>query len=94
MIAAGMNKEYAGITGVPEYVKLARRFALGADCPALKANRVASLQTLSGTGGLRVMGEFYAKFLGAGAPFYLPAPSWGNHGAIFKQAGCEEQREV
>ena len=34
-------------------------------------------------------GEFYSKFLGAGAPLYLPNPSWGNHASIFKNAGLD-----
>ena len=34
-------------------------------------------------------GEFYSKFLGTGAPLYLPNPSWGNHANIFKNAGLD-----
>ena len=79
VIEANMNKEYAGITGLPDYAKLAIRFALGADSPVLADGRVASVQTLSGTGACRVVGEFYSRFLGKGAPIYLSAPTWGNH---------------
>jgi hypothetical protein len=89
VMAARMNKEYAGIAGIDDFVNLARKFALGGDSPALKENRVASVQALSGTGACRVIGEFYAKFLGQGAPLYLPAPSWGNHAAIFKDSGLD-----
>ena len=89
VMAAGMNKEYAPIHGVDDFVKLARAFALGSSSPALAENRVASVQSLSGTGACRVIGEFYAKFLGSGAPLYLPNPSWGNHANIFKNAGLE-----
>jgi len=89
VMAAGMNKEYAPIVGVDDFVKKARAFALGPDSAALKEERVASVQSLSGTGACRVIGEFYSKFLGAGAPFYLPAPSWGNHANIFKTAGLD-----
>lgn len=88
VVEGGMNKEYAGIDGNLSMVKKARQFALGADSPALKDNRVASVQALSGTGSLRVMGEFYAKFLSQKV-IYMSSPSWGNHGAIFKAAGLE-----
>ena len=37
-------------------------FAYGDDSEVLTENRVAATQTLSGTGGLRVMGELLAKF--------------------------------
>jgi len=89
VVAAGLNKEYAPIHGVDDFVKRARAFALGTDSPALAEERVASVQSLSGTGACRVIGEFYAKFLGQGAPFYLPQPSWGNHANIFKNAGLD-----
>ena len=79
VLAAKMNKEYAPIVGVDDFVKKARAFALGPDSPALAEGRIASVQSLSGTGACRVIGEFYSKFLGPGpVNFYLPTPSWGN----------------
>lgn len=89
VIEASMNKEYAPIVGVDAFVSSARAFALGKDSPALAQGRVASVQSLSGTGACRVIGDFYNKFLGTGAPFYLPAPSWGNHANIFKASGLD-----
>ena len=44
----------------------------------LQENRVATLQSLSGTGSLRVAAEFIAKFL-PGKTAYLSNPTWGNH---------------
>ena len=84
-----MNKEYAPIVGVGDFVNRARQFALGKDSAALAEGRVASVQSLSGTGACRLIGDFYNKFLGSGAPFYLPKPSWGNHGNIFKASGLD-----
>ena len=84
-----MPKEYAGIAGLPDFADLSRKFALGADSAALKEKRVCSVQTLSGTGACRIIGEFYARFLGAGTPIYMPKPSWGNHGNIFRDAGLD-----
>mmetsp|Transcript_20710 Transcript_20710/g.49059 ORF Transcript_20710/g.49059 Transcript_20710/m.49059 type:complete len:426 (-) Transcript_20710:247-1524(-) len=89
VVEANLNKEYAGITGLAKYAKLAIKFALGADSPALQEARVASVQTLSGTGACRVIGEFYSRFLGKGAPIYLPTPTWGNHIPIMRDAGLD-----
>ncbi len=89
VMAKAMNKEYLPIVGDMEFVDCARKFALGKDSAALAEKRVASVQTLSGTGSCRVIGDFYAKFLGKGAPMYLPTPSWGNHANIFRDAGLE-----
>ena len=89
VVESNLNKEYAGITGLAKYAKLAIKFALGADSPALQEGRVASVQTLSGTGACRVIGEFYSRFLGKGAPIYLPTPTWGNHIPIMRDAGLD-----
>lgn len=56
-----LNHEYLGIAGDPNFVKLALEFAYGEDSDVLKEGRVAGVQTLSGTGGLRVMGELLKK---------------------------------
>lgn len=89
LVKASLDHEYLPIVGDMEFVTAARRFALGADSPALAEKRVASVQSLSGTGACRVIGDFYARFLGKGAPMYLPKPSWGNHANIFRDAGLE-----
>jgi aspartate aminotransferase len=54
-------KEYLPITGLAEYNKLSAKLIFGADSPAIQENRVATVQCLSGTGSLRVGGEFLAK---------------------------------
>jgi aspartate aminotransferase len=89
VVESKMNKEYLPIHGDAEFVDTARRFALGHDSPAIADGRIASVQTLSGTGACRIIGEFYSKFLGEGARLYLPTPSWGNHGNIFRDAGLD-----
>lgn len=51
-------------------------------------NRIACVQSLSGTGSLRVGADFIAKFL-KGTKVYLSNPTWGNHKNIFTDAGVE-----
>ena len=46
------------------------------------------LQSLSGTGSLRVGAEFIAKFM-PGTVAYISRPTWGNHKNIFADAGVE-----
>ena len=67
----------------------ALKFAYGEGSPALSEKRVAAVQSLSGTGALRLVGEFYARFIGKGASVYIPSPTWGNHNAVFRDAGLE-----
>ncbi|WVZ20846.1 hypothetical protein V8G54_008168 [Vigna mungo] len=49
-------------------------------------NRVTTVQCLSGTGSLRVGGEFLAKHYHQ-RTIYLPTPTWGNHHKVFNLAG-------
>jgi len=83
-----MNHEYLGMVGDPEFVNLALKFVYGEDSKAISENRVAGVQTLSGTGGLRVFGELL-KSKGGHNHIYVPSPTWGNHIPIFKNSGLE-----
>jgi aspartate aminotransferase len=77
------NHEYLGITGLAEFNDLACDMIYGAQCDVPKAKT----QVISGTGGLRVAGEFLKAFGNGADEIYMPDPTWGNHGAIFKKAG-------
>lgn len=46
------------------------------------------MQAISGTGALRVAGEFLKRFQ-PDTPIYLPAPTWANHIPLFKDSGLE-----
>jgi len=94
LLAASLNHEYAGIDGVPEFLQHSLKFAygskeMGSESEALESGRVGGVQTISGTGALRIGGEFLARFRGKGTPFYLPNPTWANHIPIFKDAGLD-----
>lgn len=90
IIDSKMNKEYAGITGVPEFPALAAKLAYGANSPVL--DRLVITQTLSGTGALRVGAAFLQKFFNGDKKIYIPTPSWANHKAVFTQAGLEVEQ--
>ena len=85
------NHEYLGMVGDAQFVDLALKFVYGNDSPVLSENRVAGVQTLSGTGGLRVFGELLAK-KGGHKHIYVPDPTWGNHRAIFMNSGLEVRK--
>ncbi|KAL7519919.1 hypothetical protein ACHAWX_004679 [Stephanocyclus meneghinianus] len=85
-----LDHEYSGIAGCPNFVNLALRFVYGEDSVPLKEKRVAGVQTLSGTGGLRVFGEVIHQF--GHSHIYVPNPTWGNHIPIFQNAGLEVRK--
>jgi aspartate aminotransferase, mitochondrial len=70
-----LDKEYAPITGVPAFGKGAIKLAYGLNSPAIKEKRIAVTQSISGTGALRIGGEFLARFY-ENKTIYVPTPTW------------------
>lgn len=85
-----LNKEYAGITGVPELPPLAAKLAYGENSSAL--DRLAITQSISGTGALRIGADFLARFYPGEKKIYIPQPSWANHKAVFTDAGLKVEQ--
>jgi len=85
LMSSNANKEYSPISGDSEFVARALRFAYGEG----NLDKIAAVQTLSGTGACRIGGEFLARMLPQGTQIYLPQPTWGNHVNIFKNAGLD-----
>jgi len=83
---AGLDKEYAGIAGIADFVNVSMEFGYGADKFAAVRDRTVGVQVLSGTGGCRLAGDFFTRFLGKGTPIYMPDPTWANHHNIFRDA--------
>ena len=88
VVDSQLDKEYAGITGVPSFTKAAAVLAYGAGSDAIQNDRVAITQSISGTGALRIGGEFLARFYPS-KRIYIPTPSWANHNAVLKDSGLE-----
>jgi len=90
VVSAQLNKEYAGITGVPEFTKAAAILAYGPDSSALE--RLVITQSISGTGALRIGGAFLQRWFPGAKKIYIPTPSWANHAAVFKDSGLEVEK--
>jgi len=82
-----MDKEYAGIIGVPDFFNASIKLALGDDSPVIADKLNVTTQAISGTGALRVGAAFFEKWYSKGKTVWLPTPSWGNHTPIMKHAG-------
>ena len=86
LAAAAKPHAYLPIDGLPDYVRLVRELTFGADSPAVAQGRIATAQSLGGTGALKVGADFIAT-LSPGSPVLISDPSWENHRAIFTRAG-------
>ncbi|KAI9820681.1 MAG: aspartate transaminase aat1 [Pycnora praestabilis] len=92
IVDSTLDKEYAGITGVPSFTKAAAVLAYGSESPATKEDRIAITQSISGTGALRIGGAFLERFYPGAKKIYIPTPSWANHNAVFKDAGLQVEK--
>ena len=92
VVGSALDKEYAGITGVPAFTKAAANLAYGPDSAPIKENRMTITQTISGTGALRIGGAFLERFHPGSKSIYIPSPSWANHNAVFKDSGLQVEK--
>lgn len=86
MQAAPKPRGYLPIDGIAAYDAAVQGLVFGADSEVLKAKRVATVQALGGTGGLKIGADFL-KRLNPGAKVLISDPSWENHRALFTNAG-------
>ncbi|MDE1948300.1 MAG: aspartate/tyrosine/aromatic aminotransferase [Burkholderiales bacterium] len=88
LLAAPKPKGYLPIDGIAAYDKAVQALVFGADSEVLRAGRVATVQALGGTGGLKLGADFLKK-LNPNATVLISDPSWENHRALFTNAGFE-----
>lgn len=83
---SSLNKEYLPQRGDVKYAELCQKMLFGEDSALLKEGLVATAQTLSGTGALRLGAEFVKRYA-PGTSVYISSPTWGTHNSIMDQAG-------
>lgn len=94
VVAARGDKEYLPIAGLPEFRSAAAALLFGASGPgaaAVAGGRVATAQSLSGTGALTLGAHLLRRAL-PGAAVYVSDPTWENHGKVLIDAGAGEVR--
>ena len=77
---------YLPIDGIAAYDSAVKALVFGADSEPVQSGRVATIQALGGTGGLKV-GADLLKHMTPAAKVLISDPSWENHRALFTQAG-------
>ncbi len=79
---------YLPIDGIVAYDNAVKALVFGADSEPVTSGRVATVQAIGGTGGLKIGADFLKK-LSPDAKVLISDPSWENHRAIFQNAGFE-----
>jgi aromatic-amino-acid transaminase len=77
---------YLPIDGIAAYDSAVKALVFGADSEPVRSGRVATVQAIGGTGGLKIGADFL-KRLSPGAKVLISDPSWENHRALFSNAG-------
>ena len=86
MLAERGAKSYLPIEGAAAMRSAVQQLLFGAGHEALTSGRVATLQTVGSSGGLRVGADFIHRWL-PGSALWVSDPTWDNHRAMFEGAG-------
>jgi aromatic-amino-acid transaminase len=79
-------RPYQPMEGAANYRQAVQDLLFGADHEAVKSGRIATLQTLGGSGGLKVGGDFLKRYFPQ-SNVWVSDPTWDNHRAMFEGAG-------
>ncbi|MCS4509238.1 amino acid aminotransferase [Xylophilus ampelinus] len=86
MMEAPKARGYLPIDGIAAYDAAVKGLVFGVGSEPVTSGRVATVQGIGGTGGLKVGADFL-KRLNPDAKVLISDPSWENHRALFTNAG-------
>jgi aromatic-amino-acid transaminase len=86
LLETSRPKGYLPIDGIAAYDKAVQGLVFGADSAVVTSGRVATVQALGGTGGLKLGADFLRR-LRPEAKVLISDPSWENHRGLFSNAG-------
>ena len=90
MLAESAPKPYLPIEGSGAMRTAVQGLLFGAGHEAVTSGRIATLQTIGSSGGLKVGADFIKRWL-PGSGVWVSNPSWDNHRSMFEGAGLAVQ---
>lgn len=81
-------KLYLPMDGLKSYNEATQALVLGQESQARRDGRAVTIQTLGGSGALKVGADFLKKYFPE-SDIWVSQPTWENHIAIFNGAGIE-----
>ena len=90
MLAESAPKPYLPIEGSGAMRTAVQSLLFGAGHEAVTSGRIATLQTIGSSGGLKVGADFIKRWL-PGSGVWVSNPSWDNHRSMFEGAGLAVQ---
>jgi len=86
VIARDAPKPYLPIEGAANFRAAVQALLFGSGHEAIASGRVATIQSVGSSGGLKVGADFIARWL-PGSEVWVSDPSWENHRSMFEGAG-------
>lgn len=86
LVKRGAPHNYIPMSGLPAYCQSLQALVFGADNEAVLSGRIATIQSLGGTGALH-LGAMFAHLLLNLNQAVVSNPTWGNHITLFEHAG-------
>lgn len=77
---------YLPMEGLQQYRAATQQLLFGADCVALSQGRVATVQSVGGSGALKIGADFLKAYYPK-SQVWVSNPTWENHRTLFSGAG-------
>ena len=86
MLQAIGARPYQPMEGAANYRLAVQHLLFGPEHEAVTSGRIATVQTIGGSGGLKVGGDFLKRYFPQ-SQVWVSDPTWDNHRAMFEGAG-------
>ena len=86
VVAKGGPKPYLPIEGAANFRGAVQQLLFGAGHEAVSSGRIATIQSVGSSGGLKVGADFLASYF-KGSQVWVSDPTWDNHRSMFEGAG-------
>ena len=90
VVEAAGPRPYLPMEGAANFRSAVQALLFGAGHPAIAAGRIATIQGVGSSGGLKVGADLLKRYF-PDSKIYLSDPTWDNHRAVFEGSGhvCE-----
>ncbi len=86
LVATPRTRSYLPVEGAEPYRRAVQDLVFGAQHEAVTGGRIATVQSIGGSGALKVGADFLRRYF-PGSGLWVTDPTWENHIALFEGAG-------
>ena len=86
IVARGGPKPYLPMEGAANFRSAVQALLFGAGHEAVTSHRVATIQSVGSSGGLKMGADFIARYF-PGSNVWVSDPTWDNHRSMFEGSG-------